>query len=253
MSRILKAPYISLADSNVLIDNVINLEEYERELLENQEEQELIPTEEELQELQEDILETARKQAELIVENAKNEAKEIIEDAKQTIKQKGEVIYQENLEKGYNDGIEQAKGEAEEIIEQANSTLLEAEERKEKLVKELEPQLVEFVMDITENILTNSYKFNKDIAKFLVNRGLSEVKVLQDIKINVSKANYDVLTAEDTEGILNFDLTKNNITLIEDETMSETDCIIQTSFGDINCGITEQFNSLREALHNILQ
>lgn len=228
-------------------------EEYKRLLGENQEALESIATEEEIRAMQQDILETARKQAEQIVENAKKDAKKIVADGKKDIKIKGEAVYQENLDKGYADGLKQAEKEGDQIRLEAQEILVKAEESKIEIVKSLEPELIKFVLDITENILTDSYKFNEDIIKFLVNKGLSNIKIMQNIKIYVSKPNYIILNTEANSHILDFDLKKEGITILEDETMTETDCIIETDFGSINCGIGEQFNALKEALCNMLK
>ena len=266
MSRILKAPYINI-DKNVVIDNTFNVEQNIEQNVEiendttNQDltiENEQSITEEEnkyLEQLKEDILAQANEEANRIIENASQEAEikaeEIKNQAKDEMNLKAEEIYKESFEKGYEEGKIKAEKDINALKIEANSILEQAKQERENMINSLEPEIINFIIDTTQNILTNSFTFNKDIISLLIKKGLLSIKELKNLKIFVSEEQF-AYVEENKQKILGIDTDKNNIEIIKDNSLGNTDCVIETEIGTIKCGVDEQLSSIKEALYYIL-
>lgn len=257
MSRILKAPYITIDSQNgIPINN--KLEIYKEETLDTTEEifEEKIGQEElnieALEEMQDDILEKAREQADIIIENAKNEARKIIEAANLEIEENANKIYLEKEEAGFNEGYLKGENEAQNLKNEAEQILLNANAEKEMLEKSIEPQLINLVIDISQKILTKTFEINPEIISLLIKKGLENVKDISNIKIYVSENQYEYVINNKDE-IIGVDTNKNNIEILKKSSLEDDDCFIETEFGSVQCGANEQFKGIREALLYILQ
>lgn len=261
MSRILKAPYVTIDNNNYFsIDNTLNIPEEAiiketEEIFEETEEfssNETLETEQEmLENMRDEILETAREQAEKIIENAKNEAENIINQANLEIEQQAKQIYEENKENGYKEGFEKGTIEIQGLKEEANQIISNAIEEKEIIEQKIEPDLINLVINISQKILTNAFKINPEIISLLIKKGLQNVKELVNLKIIVSENNYEFVMSNKDE-ILKIDTSKNNIEIIKDSSLEDDNCIIETELGIIKCGAKEQFEGIKEALQYIL-
>lgn len=262
MSRILKAPYINI-DKNIVIDNTFNIEQnvtpeidetYEDLTMGNEQ----TITEEEnkyLEQLKEDILVQANEEASKIIEEANKTAQVEAEEIKRQVKEemdiKAEEIYKESINKGYEEGKLKAEEDIQALKLEANDILEQAKKERENMINSLEPEIINFIIDTTQNILTNSFYFNKDIIALLIKKGLLSVKELKNLKIFVSEEQFEYVQ-ENKDKILNIDTDNNNIEIIEDNSLANSDCIIETEIGTIKCGVDDQLSSIKEALYYIL-
>ena len=253
MSRILKASYVTIDNKNgIPINN--KMEIYNEEYLNIEEkilEEEIFDTEA-FEEAKQDILETARKQAESIIENAKNEAQKIIENSYAEIEENANKIYLENQEIGYNDGYLKGENDAQALKDEAQQLILNAQNEREILEKEIEPNLINLVIDISQKILTKAFEINPEIISLLIKKGLENVKDISNIKIYVSENQYEYLI-NNKDDIIGVDTIKNNIEILKKASLEDDSCFIETEFGSIQCGAREQFNGIKEALLYMLQ
>lgn len=268
MSRILKAPYVNV-DKDVVIDNTFSLQQ--QIIKSNQatqhipiydeytEDEQVVALDEndltEIEAQKQALIQQATQEANEIIENAKieaqNQAQHIIQQANNEMEEKKEQAYNEGFEKGYTDGDKKAQDEIASIKKEAEDTLSSIKQEKEEAIKNFEPEIINFVIETTQNILTKSFQFNPEIISLLIKKGLLCIKEIKDLKIYVSEQQYDYVF-ENQQKILNIDTEKNNIEIVKDTSLKNADCIIETNLGTIKCGVDEQLSSIKEALYYIL-
>ncbi len=264
MSRVLKASYITI-EKDVVIDNTfsstINKEGQSTEE-QNIEKEDTVSNiknseefEAELNDIKQQIIEDATEKANKIIEDAQNQANidadEIKKQAQEEMDIKAEEFYKQGFEKGYREGIEKAEKDCEVMKQEAQDIVEEAKKERENTINSLEPEIINFILDTTQNILTNSFVFNPSIISLLIKKGLSSIKEVKDLKVFVSENNYDFVE-QNKQNIFKTDTEKNNIEIIKDTSLKETDCVIETNIGTIQCNIDEQLSSIKEALYYIL-
>ena len=258
MSRILKSSYVTM-EKNVVIDNTFIPQHIQRENINQEIEQieETMPDVdmEHVQKVKEEIISEAHIEAERISKDIIAKAEEEAQKIKDISLEEAENIKQQAYDEGFSQGSEdarkQAEQEAENIKQEANLILEKAKEEREETIKALEPEIMNFIIDISQNILTSAFKFNKDIIACLIKKGLEAVKELKNIKIYVSEQNYDYVEEHKNE-ILQTDANQYNIEIAKDISLDDTDCIIETEIGTIKCGLKEQLEGIKEALYYIL-
>ncbi len=268
MSRILKASYVNI-ENNVIIDNTFSLQQdsvnnnkdnisTENVVNENENTNLTNINEDlykEIENIKAEAIEEANIEADKIIqkaiEEANIEAENIIKQAMEEMNIKAKDLYDDSFSKGYEEGKIKAEQECISMKEEAQNIVIQAEKEREKTIKNLEPEIINFIIDTTQNILTKSFEFNPSIISLLIKKGLLLIKEIKNLKILVSENQYEYVN-ENKDNILNIDTDKNNIEIIKDSSLNDTDCIIETEIGTIQCNVDEQLHSIKEALNYIL-
>lgn len=209
------------------------------------------PSEDEANAISKQIIENASLEAKSIIDKAEEKAKEIIEDAEESGHKMSISIKNEAYKTGYDDGINKGYQEASAIREEAEVIKKEALEYRENLINKIEPEMIDLIIDIVNKLLSVEIKTNPKVISLLIKQGLSKSTLTEDISIHVSKDDYQSVLNSKDEIMASLD-TMTDIKFIEDTTLKKSDCIIETGFGTIDCGLTTQYNELKKNLYYIL-
>ena len=250
MPNIYKASTVTMADIAVRIDSGEGLESHNTE-------QEVLKTSKKNGTLKspgkkskDDLLEEAQNEAEMIILKARNEA-QLIKDNTAGEMQKLRAETEELAHKqGYNDGFNKGSLEAEKLMEQARETLRDAREKRDDILREIEPQAVVLISKILGKLLVGAVKMNPQIILYLIREGLSQTAGSEAIKIHVSQQDFDFVHKHLSE--LAIHSPSQNIELIKDAALKSMDCIIETSYGNIDSSLDQKFESLKKDLHYML-
>ncbi len=190
--------------------------------------------ERELLEEQENILNAARKEAEGIIEQANQEAESIRVFARN-----------EGMEKG------KAEGRAEaglELMQRKQELEAEYDVRFQELMRQeenLEPEFAELVISLVRKLTGVVCENKRDIILYLLGNSLKNVERTERIGIRVSKADMSLVSAKkSTLKLIAGDISEFDI--IEDESLSENQCIIETDNKVIDCSMDAQLQNLEE-------
>jgi len=197
------------------------------------------------------LVKNAERQAEEIINNAHAEAEnkqaKILQDAEAEARR----VIDEARDSGYKEGIDNATSEGDVIKAEARQVLDDAHAEHKKMQESLEPEIVEMIIGITEKLLGNITKVNPKTILNIVKQGFAAAAISGDVTVYVSADDYEnVLENKDellalTDGSVKLQITK-------DLSLSPMDCVIETPFGDIDCSLGQQFESLRANLTYIL-
>ena len=257
MPKILKYNYVNIDNQKIEIDRPV-FEMYENvdideELSVSEDETERYMSKRSLS--AEEILEDAKMQAQQILTDAEIEAKNRAFDIENEIRQKAEEeaerIRSEAEEQGYEAGYEEGKNQAEGIKRDAEQTLRDAILEKERILDEIEPQMVGLMSDIMGKILNDMKVVNPQIILALIKKGLAGAKMTGEIFIHISDKEYDAVMQNKAE-IPELNDPNLKIEVIKDYAMESGGCVIETEFGNIDCSIDEQLKKARECLYFIL-
>lgn len=195
-----------------------------------------------------DIISEARKEADEILKKARIDSKRILDVV-------NEEAYQIGLEKGMEQGIKEGydKGyqEANSIIKEAEEIKLNAIKEKEELLEEIEPQVVDVMSEIISNVLDNAFTVDKGLLHVLVKKGLAHATIIDNVVVRVSNENFEEVQKYTSEIKKSVD-SKKEIQLVEDFNLSPNECIIETEYGNIDCGLEQIKSSLAMNLLSIL-
>jgi flagellar assembly protein FliH len=206
--------------------------------------------------------EAAKNSAKNIIKNAEREAEKIISDAHITAMEKAKSItesaeseairkFSEAHEKGYNEGIDKATREGDEIKADAKKILDDAVAERKSMQDNLEPEVVDMIIRITEKLLSNTANLNPEIIINLVRQGFSASTISGDVVVHVSPDDYN-LVLEKRDEMMAFTDGSVKLKIEKDLSLSPMDCVIETPMGAIDCSLGKQFETLKANLTYIL-
>lgn len=199
--------------------------------------------EEEISLSSEEVLAEAQAEADDIINRAGQDANAIIERAKE----EAEMIRNQAREDGYAEGKAMAEEEVQTYISQANEELKAQESQLineyRKKEEELEPALVETILNIFSEITRAVSVDKKDMILALVNNVMSGGDACRNYIIKA--CNEDAAFLRDNKDkIVNSVRNDIHIEIVADPTMKKNECLIDTDTGVYDCSLDIQLENL---------
>ncbi|MCL1846229.1 MAG: FliH/SctL family protein [Defluviitaleaceae bacterium] len=248
--RVLKHNSVILDTENKVVIEIGDL--FSAVAVEGDEEFESPPKkEEDAQSAAEKIIRQAERQAEEILSSARETASNEQGAIVQSAKAEAAKIIEEARETGYNEGIEKSTAEATAIRADAKKILDDATAERESMQKSLEPEIVNMIIGITEKLLGNTYELNPETVINIIKQGFEASAISGEVTVYVSADDFDLVEAKKDDLMA---LTDGSVrlTITKDLSLSPMDCVIETPFGNVDCSLGQQFESLRANLTYIM-
>lgn len=202
--------------------------------------------------INQNIITKAKQDADRIISEAEKKAAQVLKNANKDAIILKSQIEEEVRKKSYEEGFHKGSEESEKIINQANKELENAIKEKEEIINEIEPQMVELIIDISKKILGDIAKTNHQYISYLIKKGFSKVKE-EGNKVIIRLSPEDYPSIMESKDELFEELGINStIEIIKDSSLSFSHCIIETEFGNIDCSLDVQFEGLKKELLLIL-
>lgn len=259
-SKILKYNYVNVAEERIDIEPpVFDLPTLEQDFTDD----EFIPVnlasapEDEPEPLMtpEELMAAAKERADELIAEAEETARENAEREAEEIRaaamSEASLIRDRARNDGYNKGYEQGTAAAEAMKNEAASLLEDARNERERILAEIEPQVVDLTVDILDKILGDVKVIEPQVVLYLVKKGLSETKMSGEITVKVSDSEYDAVV-DNKQLVPELAAASAKIEIVRDHSLASGDCVIETEFGNVDCSIDEQFKKVRESLYFML-
>lgn len=187
-------------------------------------------------------------QAKAELQDLRGQADRMLEDAQSEIEDLKAQAYEEAREKGYQDGHAEGMKEAEALKEeyrrQEEQRTIEYRQR----VEALEPRFIEELTDIYEHIFKVDLSSYHELVRGLLTNAIQKIDGTKSLMIHVSKEDYeDVMASKD---ILRQGAGGGNVVMeiVEDVTLSKSQCFIETENGIYDCSLDTQLKELTRKL-----
>lgn len=151
-------------------------------------------------------------------------------------------------QEGYEAGMAQATQELEQMKAQLEIQRKHMEQEYEDMLFELEPQFVRHITNIYEKVFQMDLSDKKDIVLNVLQSAIQKIESTKNYIIHVSKEDYSFVN--DRKNIL-IDATMSAdaiVDIVEDMTMRQGDCMIETANGIFDCGIDTQLSAIKKRL-----
>lgn len=162
-----------------------------------------------------------------------------------------EAIKSEAFEAGYQEGYQSGQ---QECVQQEEKIKLELQQKEEQLEKfyqkkmeEIEPQFVDLLTGIYEHIFHINLSDFREVILHTINHITRMADSNKDFIIRVSKYDYPFI-CEQKEQIMENASANATVEIVEDVTMSQGKCMIETGGGIFDCGIDTQLEGLAKEL-----
>lgn len=180
--------------------------------------------------------------------NVRAQADKMLKDAEEEINAMKRRAYEEAQEKGYEEGSRKGLAEAEDIKHayQEKQRLLEEEYRQR--IEALEPEFVETLTGIYEHIFRVDLSGYKGLVTELLISTLQKIDNCRSFLVHVSKADYESVTADKEKLLAETGMGKASVEFVEDMTLPDAQCYIETENGIYDCGLDTQLKELKRKL-----
>ena len=198
----------------------------------------------------EEILEEARMQAEHIVAEAQAEALAIDREAKR----QAEMLFERTKLEGYKEGASKLQDELmarsaeyEQKYKEKEQALWEEYEGK---LDTLEADMVDIMIRVFNKVFHIQFDNKRQILLHLIKDTLLGIDAGKNFMIRVSETNYKYVESHvaDIKEKIGNDVT---IDVVNDMTMGEESCIIETATGVYDCGIDMIMTNLEKDIRSL--
>ena len=184
-----------------------------------------------------------REECQKLINEANLKAQDIIDDAKASAQR----IKEEAIEEGYNAGKESALQELIEAKRELEAREEQMREEYDRLVEDLEPQMVEAITDIYAHVFGNNFFSQRDVMVCLVNKALRHVDTSDPVMIEVSNEDYDMLIGMKT-ALYDKIMIKNEPEIVRRDDFKRGQAKIETPYGIVDCSIDTELTELTRYL-----
>ena len=183
-----------------------------------------------------------------LIAQAQAEIDEMRKEAEKNISFLKKRSMEEGRQQGYEEGRVQAMAELETAKKELEMQAKALEENYQNLIGELEPKFIQILTGIYEEIFKVDLKDYKKILLHVIANTIRQAEGAKDFLVHISKADYEKVM-EQKEKLMEM-LPSQGVTveLIEDATLHENECMIESSSGIYDCGIGTQLEELTRKL-----
>lgn len=194
------------------------------------------------------LKEEAEREAAEILERARAQAAEIEQMAAVQAQQEKTRVLEQARQQGYADGLEQMRQETARMEAELKEKERQLEASYQSLIEELEPQFVDTITGIYEHIFKVELGNYREVLGYLISTTMRRSEGSRDFLVHVSKEDYSEVSAmkkQITEGVIS---PNCSVEFVEDITLSQNECLIETDGGIFDCGLGTQLTELRQKL-----
>ena len=193
----------------------------------------------------EEIKRQAEEAAQRIIDDERQQAESIMRDAEAKIEEERERIYAEARTRGEEEGRADGYRESDALKAELQQKIAQHEQEYRELLDELEPKMVETISGVYEHVFHIEFSEHRDIIFNIISDALRNVEG-KSLLVHISKDDYEYVNSRKEE--LNALASGVKIDLIEDFTLSEGACLIETDGGILDCGLGTQLEELSKKI-----
>jgi flagellar assembly protein FliH len=193
-----------------------------------------------------------RSRAETLKERASAQAAEIVEEARRN----AELIERQAYEKGYQQGEvagqEIGRKQFESVIKSLESGHKELEKEKVKILRAMEPDVVALAMAIARKVVHGEIEVNPDVVIQNIRACIDQLANRDKVTVRVNPSDYSHVAAykdnlaEDAAGV-------RSLAFEADPSIPRGGAKVETEFGEMDARIDQQLEQLEKTLKQTLQ
>lgn len=194
------------------------------------------------------ILEQAAVDAQEKITDAQVKAEQIRKEARRQAEEERVQILEQARIQGYDEGCANARAEAEQIRQEYALKERQLEEHYQQMIDDLEPQFIDVVTDIYEHIFGIGLEDQREVLAHLISNTIRRVEGSHSFIIHVSKEDYPFVSMQKKQLMAGAAAGNSTVEVVEDITMGQSECTIETDGGIFDCGLGTQLSELKKKL-----
>jgi flagellar assembly protein FliH len=192
----------------------------------------------------------AEDEAEKIIAEAEAKAKAIETDSIAAFETERKEAEEEGRVAGRDAGFVEGKNEVARLVERTQTILERAQDKRAEILAETEQQIIDLVLLISRKVIKVISENQRNVVISNVVQALRKVKGRGNILIRVNMVDVKLSTEHIKDFIQMVEGVKS-IQIVEDSTVDQGGCIIETDFGEIDARISSQLSELETKILEI--
>lgn len=186
-------------------------------------------------------------EAERILAEARQKAAGLEEAAKKAYDRNQEEAEERGHTEGREAGYQEGKEEVARLIGRTQLMLERAQDKRADILAETEQQIIDLVLLIARKVIKVISETQRNVVVSNVAQALRKVKARGDIIVRVNVADLK-LTTEHTKDFIQLVEGAKGLQIVEDSSVDQGGCIIETDFGEIDARIASQLGELESKI-----
>lgn len=198
----------------------------------------------ETQETVNEELEAAKAELALL----KEEASHILDDANAQIEAMRRKALEEAREQGFQEGYQEGMNQVGAMKNECQAERRKLEAEYQQKIDELEPEFIDVLTDIYEHIFKVDLSDYRQIVEQLLIDTLQKTNSASNYIVHVSKKDYPKVMKAKERILEETGTLSENLEIISDMTLSESQCMIETEAGVYDCSLETELKELSRKL-----
>lgn len=185
------------------------------------------------------IISEAEERASTLIAEAESQKIRIEQEARETGRTAGH-------EEGFKSGYE----EVERLVSRLHLMIEKIMEKREEILEDTERQIVDLVLLMTRKVVKVLSENDREVLKENVLEALRRVKNRGDVILHVNTTDIK-LASDDMAAFIAAIEKVEHITVVEDSSVDQGGCLVETDFGSIDARIASQLAELEQKILEI--
>ena len=185
----------------------------------------------------------AQDEADKIVAEAQEKAGQIEAESRDAFEAERKEAEEQGRSAGRETGFAEGKDEVERLIGRTQIVLQRAQDKRTEILEETEQEIINLVLLIARKVIKVISENQKNVIISNVVQALRKVKGRGDIVIRVNLADLK-LSTEHLKDFIKLLEGARSVQIVEDSSVDEGGCVIETDFGEIDARIASQLAEL---------
>ena len=192
----------------------------------------------------------AQDEAEVIIADAREKAKQIEAASRAAFETERREAEEQGRSTGREMGFGEGKAEVERLIQRTQTVLERAQNKRSEILEETEQEIINLVLLISRKVIKVISENQRNVIISNVVQALRKVKGRGNILIRVNITDLKLAT-DHIKDFINLVEGSKSIQVVEDSSVDEGGCIIETDFGEIDARIASQLAELETKILEI--
>jgi flagellar assembly protein FliH len=192
----------------------------------------------------------AEDEAQKILDDARIKAGEIEADVRRSLDAERNEARETGRKEGKEEGYAEGKAEVDRLIERTQVVLERAQDKRGEILSDTEKEIISLVLMISRKVIKVLSENQRDIIISNVIEALRKVKAKGNVIIKVNLADLKLAT-EHKQDFINLMESAKSVQVVEDSSVDQGGCIIETDFGEIDARIASQLAELENRILEI--
>ena len=192
----------------------------------------------------------AQDESDKIIAEANEKARQIEADSRSAFEAERREAEEQGRAAGRESGFGEGKAEVERLIKRTQTVLERAQDKRAEILDETEQEIISLVLLIARKVIKVISENQRNVIISNVVQALRKVKGRGNIIIRVNIADLK-LSTEHIKDFINLVEGAKSVQIVEDSSVDEGGCIIETDFGEIDARIASQLAELETKILEI--